>query len=127
LGVREALVVHGSGLDEVALHGATSAIRLSNGALKEMELTPEQAGIERAPLQAVAGGDPRENAERLRALLLGGGHPAERDIVTLNAAALLLAAGRAENLRAGAVLARDALARGRAGRLLDDFVEASRG
>ena len=57
VGVKQALVVHGSGLDEVALHGETRAIRLSNGTMTEIEITPEQAGIERAPLKVVTGGD----------------------------------------------------------------------
>ena len=127
LGVREALVVHGSGLDEVALHGETRAIRLSRGEMSELAFTPEDAGIQRAPLDAVGGGDPEENAGRLRALLYGSGGPAERDMVTLNSAALLLTAGLADSLRTGALLAKDALASGRAGRLLDAFVEASRG
>jgi len=127
MGVREALVVHGAGLDEVALHGGTNAVRLSSGSFREVEFSPETAGIEPAPLQEVRGGDPRENASRLRALLDGRGCRAEQDIVILNAAALLLTAGLAESLRGGALLARDALLSGRAGHLLDAFVEASRG
>ena len=80
MGVQEALVVHGSGLDEVALHGETRAIRLSGGAIEELEITPEEAGLERAPLNVVTGGDVEENAARLKALLAGqrsasrGGH-----------------------------------------------------
>ena len=57
MGVEEALVVHGSGLDEVALHGETRALRLSNGAIEELAIVPEDAGIERAPLQTVKGGE----------------------------------------------------------------------
>src|SRR6476469_2880223 len=62
IGVEEALVVHGSGLDEIALHGETRALRLSNGAITELEITPEDAGLERAPLNVVTGGDAQENA-----------------------------------------------------------------
>src|SRR6476659_5714440 len=69
LGVQEALVVHGSGLDEIALHGETRALRLSKGAMSEMQLAPEDADLERAPLKVVTGGDPEENAARLHALL----------------------------------------------------------
>jgi anthranilate phosphoribosyltransferase len=126
VGVRQALVVHGSGLDEVALHGGSLGVRLSNGQLTEMELVPEDAGLERAVLNSVRGGGPRENAGRLRALLDGGGSRAEQDIVILNTAALLLTAGLAESLRSAALLARDALRSRRAGQLLDAFVEASR-
>src|SRR5207302_1525777 len=67
MGVREALVVHGSGLDEVALHGETRAIRLSGDDIEEIEITPEQAGLERAPLEVVTGGDVEENAARFTA------------------------------------------------------------
>src|SRR6476660_8205220 len=84
MGVRQALVVHGSGLDEVALHGDTRAIRLSGDEIEEIEITPEEAGLERAPLQAVEGGDPTENAHRLKALLGGGAPGAGQEIVILN-------------------------------------------
>src|SRR5206468_9496242 len=95
MGVREALVVHGSGLDEVALHGETRAVRLSGDAIDELEITPEEAGLERAPLKVVTGGDVAENAARLKALLAGRAARAEEDIVILNAAVLLLTAGHA--------------------------------
>jgi anthranilate phosphoribosyltransferase len=127
MGVRQALVVHGSGLDEVALHGETRALRLSGDEIEEIEITPEDAGLERAPLNAVAGGDVAENAERLKALLAGSAGRAEEDIVILNTAALLLTAGKAGSLREGAALAREGLQSGRAADALQRFVEASRG
>ena len=127
VGVHEALVVHGAGLDEVALHGETRAIRLSNGELTEFEITPEEAGLERAPLKVVTGGEPAENAERLRKLLHGEGAQAEQDIVILNAAALLFTAGKAATLKDAAGLARDALQSGKAGQVLDLYIEASHG
>ena len=127
VGVREALVVHGSGLDEVALHAETRAIRLSDGAMTELALTPEEAGVERAPLSVVTGGDASENAVRLKLLLAGQGTRAENDIVALNAGALLMTAGKASDLREGTGLASDALLSGRAGAVLDAFVAASNG
>jgi anthranilate phosphoribosyltransferase len=126
MGVRDALVVHGSGLDEVALHGDTRALRLSGDEIEELQITPEDAGIERAPLKVVTGGDVEENAGRLKSLLAGRTTGPEQDIVTLNTAALLLTAGKAQTLREGAELARDALQSGRAGKALEQFVEASR-
>ena len=125
MGVRQALIVHGSGLDEVALHGSTQAIRLSGSEMTEIELTPEEAGLKRAPLNVVTGGDAEENAARLRTLLSGNGSEAETDIVALNTGALLLAAGLSADLRMGVALARDALRRGKAGQLLSRFIEAS--
>jgi anthranilate phosphoribosyltransferase len=127
MGVEQALVVHGSGLDEVALHAETRAIRLSGDEIEELEIVPEDAGLERAPLKVVTGGDVEENAARLKALLAGRASRAEEDIVILNSAALLLTAGKAATLKEGAALARDGLASGRAARVLEAFVEASRG
>jgi len=127
LGVEEALVAHGSGLDEVALHGETCAIRLSSGEITELEIAPEDAGLDRAPLDVVTGGDPAENAARLRELLAGRGGRAEKDIVILNTAALLHTAGKAATLKEAADHAREVLLSGLAGRVLDRFIEASRG
>jgi len=127
VGVSEALVVHGSGLDEVALHGETRAIRLSGDTLTELEITPEDAGFERAPLSVVTGGGPEENAARLHAILGGGGERAENDIIALNAGALLLTAGKVADLREGAGRSREALLSGKAGAVLGAFVEASNG
>src|SRR4051794_32291425 len=90
LGVERALVVHGSGLDEIALHGFTQAVSLIAGELEELEITPEQGGLDRMPLQSIAGGSPHENAERLAALISGRGGLADTSVVALNAGALLM-------------------------------------
>jgi anthranilate phosphoribosyltransferase len=127
LGVERALVVHGSGLDEVALHGFTSAVSLVDGVLEELEITPEQAGLRRIPVEQIAGGAPDENAHRLAALLAGRGSEADAAVVALNAGALLLTAGRAASLREGTDQALDALGSGRSNATLQAFVEASRG
>lgn len=127
MGVERALVVHGSGLDEVALHGETRAVRLISGEIDEIEITPEDAGLERAPLNRLTGGNAEENAARLKALLAGKARGPDEDIVLLNTAALLFAAEKAGTMREGVTLARDAIAGGRAAQVLDRFVEASRG
>src|SRR4051812_36231813 len=98
VGVRSALVVHGSGLDEVALHGETRAMRLRDGEIDEMLITPEDAGLERAALSGLTGGDAQENAARLKVLLSGRAPGADEDIVVLNTAALLLTAGNCASL-----------------------------
>ena len=95
--------------------------------MTEIEIAPEDAGIERAALKVVTGGDVAENATRLKLLLAGQGTQAENDIVILNTAALLMTAGRAGDLTEGAGQAREALLSGKAGALLDRFVEASNG
>ena len=127
MGVEQALVVHGSGLDEVALHGETRAVRLDRGRFEDQILVPEDVGLHRAPLETAIGGDAKENATRLRVLLAGAGTKDEQDIVALNAGALLMTAGRASSLRDGFGQAREALMSGEAGRVLSAFVEASHG
>ncbi len=127
LGVERALVVHGSGLDEVALHGFTKAVSLNDRDLDEMEITPEQAGLDRMPVQAIAGGSPQENARRLLDILSGVGGQAEIAVVALNAGALLMTAGKVANLSDGVGFAMEAMRSRRAREVLDSFVEASRG
>ena len=127
LGVERGLVVHGGGLDEIAPHAETQAIRIAEGALEDMTLAPEQAGLERRPLDQIGGGDPEENARRLDALLHGRGSEADAGVVALNAGALLWSAGVADSFSNGAALALDAMGSGKAGELLDAFVEASNG
>jgi anthranilate phosphoribosyltransferase len=127
MGVEQALVVHGSGLDEIALHGPTQAVRLDKGRLEELVLVPEDVGLHRAPLETAVGGDAEENATRLRLLLAGAGTKAEQDITALNAGALLMTAGKASSLREGFGLARDALQSGEAGKRLSAYAEASHG
>jgi anthranilate phosphoribosyltransferase len=127
LGVERALVVHGSGLDEVALHGFTKAILLANGRFEELEITPEQAGLDRMPVESIAGASPTENAHRMRDILSGVGGQADIAVVALNAGALLLTAGKVTNLKEGVGFAMEAMCSRRARAVLDAFVEASRG
>ena len=126
LGCTRALVVHGSGLDEIALHGPTAAMQVSDGHFGLFEITPELAGVGRAPLSAIAGGGPEENAARLVALLEGKGSEAEQAMVAINAGALLMLAGLHPDLRSATRAALDALESGAAGERLHAFVETSR-
>ncbi len=100
LGTEKAWVVHGQGLDEIALSGPTEVVELDHGTLRAFTIAPEDAGLDRAPPEAIKGGDPAENAAALQALLAGA-PGAYRDIVLLNAAAALVVAGAAADLRAG--------------------------
>ncbi|HEY0413585.1 MAG TPA: anthranilate phosphoribosyltransferase [Allosphingosinicella sp.] len=127
LGVRQALVVHGAGLDEIALHAETEAARVQDGVIERLTIAPEDAGLERRPVDGLKGGGPEENAERLRSLLMGYGLAAETETVALNAGALLMTAGLAADLRGGTALALEALRSGEAHRRLKLFVEASHG
>jgi anthranilate phosphoribosyltransferase len=125
LGVRNALVVHGSGIDEMALHGETRAVRISGDDYETLTLSPEDAGLERRPLERLKGGGPEENAERMKALLTGHGQAAEVDSVALNAGALLFAAGLATGLREGVAMARDVIASGAPYRRLQMLVDVT--
>ncbi len=126
LGCRAALVVHGSGLDELALHGVTTAARLRDGGVSTLTIAPEDVGLERAPLEALAGGDAAFNAAALRDLLERRHPSAFRDAVALNAGALLWIADRAPDHAAGVALARDVLASGAAARALTAYQEVCR-
>jgi len=123
LGVERAMVVHGSGLDEVALHGETQAVLLAGGRLEALTIAPEDVGLARTPLARIQGGGPEENGERLKALLYGYGAPAERQAVALNAGALLFTAGKAGTLREGVETALQILGTGAGYRLLQALVE----
>jgi anthranilate phosphoribosyltransferase len=125
LGVERAMVVHGAGLDEAALHGPTEAARLRDGRIETFSFTPADAGLAPAPLAALEGGGPEENAARLRALLAGRGSGAEAAAVALNAGALLATAGLAADLKEGAARAADILGAGKALAVLDALVEIS--
>ena len=125
LGVRNALVVHGSGIDEMALHGDTQAVRVADGTFEALTITPEDAGLKRRPLESLKGGGPQENAERLKALLMGRGRPDEVDVVALNAGALLLTAGLAPSLGEAVAQARDVIGSGAAHLRLKALVEVT--
>lgn len=108
LGAEHVWVVHGQGLDELTLSGETAIAEFRAGTLRHFTVTPEDAGLRRAPISAIIGGTPAENATRLTALL-NGARDAYRDTVIFNTAASLLVAGRAESLREGAETAAAAL------------------
>lgn len=115
LGSERAWLVHGGdGTDELSIAAPSQVVALEDGAIREFEITPEQAGLTRHPFEDLLGGEAAENARELRAVLDGGGRPAYRDAVLLNAAAALVVAGRAGELPEGVALARVAIASGAA-------------
>jgi len=114
LGLRRALVVHGlDGLDEITISGPTRIAEVRDGAVRTYEVTPEEFGMNRAPLEAICGGDAAENAAIIRAVLAGEKSP-RRDVVVLNAAAALVAAGSADHLKGALPLAAKAIDSGAA-------------
>jgi anthranilate phosphoribosyltransferase len=119
LGVRHALVVHGSdGLDEITTTGPTWVAEVRDGEVSSYTLEPEEVGARRVALDALLGGTPEENARRMTALLAGEGEPALVDVVAVNAGAALYVGGRAGSVREGAGAARALLESGAAARKL---------
>ena len=123
LGGRSALVVSSvDGLDEISASGPTRAVELREGRTHELTLTPEDAGIEPAPPDALGPGEPEHNAAITRAVIDGREGP-ERAVAVLNAGAALYVAGRAASVEAGARLAEEAIDSGAAAAALARFVE----
>jgi anthranilate phosphoribosyltransferase len=120
-----AWVVHGdSGLDELSTTGPSFVASIKAGNLTSFEVAPEDAGLPRATLAELKGGDPAHNAGRLAELLDGAKTP-YRDVVLLNAAAALVVAGRADTLQLGVELAALAIDSGQAKATLDKLVAVS--
>jgi anthranilate phosphoribosyltransferase len=125
LGSERVLVVHGSdGLDEVTITGPTHAAALENGTVRELSIDPRALGVDLASGDALRGGDAGENAAIALAVLDGEGGP-RRDVVLLNAAAVLWVADAAPDLDAGMALARESLDSGAARAKLAALVAAT--
>jgi anthranilate phosphoribosyltransferase len=121
LGAEHVWVVHGSGMDEITTVGTTTVAELKDGRVRSFELAPEDAGMPRATIADLKGGEPAHNAARMRALL-GGEKGPIRDIVLLNAAASLIVAGKADSLQDGVRLAAQSIDSGAAANVLDRLV-----
>jgi anthranilate phosphoribosyltransferase len=127
LGAEAVWVVHGSdGLDEITLSGPTSVAALENGSIRSFEVTPEQAGLPRAGIGALKGGDADANAVALRGVLDGKPSPF-RDVALLNAAAALIVAGRARDLKEGVAIGAKSLDSGAAAARLKHLIAVSNG
>jgi len=127
LGARRALVVHGQdGLDELSISDVTRVYDVRNGQLREYEVSPESAGLERGPAQAVRGGTVEANL-RLARSVLAGEPGAARDIVLLNAGAALMVAGLADELKDGVRVAAEVVDSGRARAKLEEIRSVSVG
>lgn len=113
LGATRAWTVHGQGLDELTTTGESQVAEWRNGTVRTFTVNPEEAGLERACLEDLRGGDAQYNAQALDALLEGE-TGAYRDIVLLNAAAALVVSDKADDLMAGVALAAEAIDSGRA-------------
>jgi anthranilate phosphoribosyltransferase len=105
LDIQHAMVVHGDGgLDELAVSGPSEIAEVRNGTITQYTITPEEFGLQRAPLTALAGGNAAHNALILKTIFSGQTGP-PRDVVLLNAAAVLVVGGLANDIRTGITLA----------------------
>jgi anthranilate phosphoribosyltransferase len=124
LGAAHAFVVHGEGLDEITVTGMTHVAEVQDGRVERYAVVPEDLGVRRWPEKEIAGGDADFNARVLRDVLAGQ-KGAPRDAVLANAAAALVAAGAAADLRAGVRLAAESIDRGAAAEKLARLAAAS--
>ncbi|MCK5931126.1 MAG: anthranilate phosphoribosyltransferase [Fulvimarina manganoxydans] len=124
LNTEAAWVVHGDGLDEMAVSGTTEVAELKNGEIRTFTVDPEDVGLKRSPLSAIKGGEAADNALALSAVL-NGEPSAYRDIVVLNSGGALVVSGRAATLAEGVAMAADAIDRGLAKAALDRLVEVT--
>ncbi|MBN2320163.1 MAG: anthranilate phosphoribosyltransferase [Acidobacteria bacterium] len=123
LGTDRAFVVHGSdGLDEITISGESKISEVRNGEVRTYYVTPEDFGMQRASIDEILGGDAGQNAAIIRDILsdVGG---TRRDIVLLNAAAGLVAGGKAENMQEGIEIARESIRSGNALACLQRLIE----
>lgn len=122
LGLHRALVVHGlDGLDEITITGPTRIAEVREGNVRTYEVTPEEFGMQRAPIQTISGGDAAANAMIIREVLAGKKSPC-RDVVLFNAAAALVAAGKADHLSGALPLAVKSIDSGAAAGKLEALV-----
>ena len=112
LGHEHTIIVHGSGLDEVAIHGATEVAEVRNGEIERYTLTPQDFGFQVKPLETLRGGEPTENAQMITALLQGKGKAEHNQAVAMNTALLLKLFGQ-ENIKDNAQRALDVIAQGK--------------
>jgi len=122
LGTRHAFVVHGDGLDEITITGPTEVHEVRGRDIRRMRWMPADFGISCAPRESILGGDPARNAE-IALEILGGGRGPRREIVLMNAAAGLVAAGLASDLKAGVAKAAESIDSGAAMRTLERLRE----
>jgi anthranilate phosphoribosyltransferase len=123
LGTRRAIVAHGAdGMDEISITGSSKISELRDGGVTTYTISPEDVGLPRAALSDIQGGDAAQNAELILELLNGGRGP-RRDIVLLNAAAALMASGKAPNMSEGLRMAADSVDSLRALKKLGSLVE----
>ncbi|ACX73532.1 anthranilate phosphoribosyltransferase [Methanocaldococcus vulcanius M7] len=123
LGLKGALVVHGSGMDEITTIGKTKISEMKNGEIKTYYIDPEDFGIKKAKLDEIKGGNSEENAKIIRGIFEGEEVGAKRDIVVLNSAFALYIADETKNVEEGIKLAEKSIDSGKALKKLEDLID----
>ncbi len=126
LGFEHALVVHGlDGVDEISLLGETRIAEVKNGEIDTYTVSPEDFGMQRCEIGAVAGGTPEHNAQIIRDIFFGKERGPKRDLVVLNAAGSFVVADKARTLQEGVQMAKEIIDSGRAADKLSEFIRVS--
>jgi len=123
LGLKGALVVHGSGMDEITTIGKTKISEMKNREIKTYYIDPEDFGIKKAKLEEIKGGNAEENAKIIREIFEGEEVGAKRDIVVLNTAFALYIADETKNVEEGIKLAEKSIDSGKALKKLEDLID----
>jgi anthranilate phosphoribosyltransferase len=125
LGSERAMVVHGSdGLDEITLTGPTHVSELRDGIVRNYDIDPKKLGFNTCSAKDLIGGDSKRNAEIILDVL-GGATGPRRDVVVINAAAALMVGGKAMDMQEGIEIARSAIDKGDARKVLDKLIALS--
>lgn len=122
LGTKRAMVVHGSGMDEITNTGETRISELKDGEVKSYRIMPGDLGYPLARQEEIAGGTPEDNSRRL-VKVMKGERSAARDIIAMNSGAAIYLSGKAQSIREGARIAEDAIDSGQSLELLHKMVE----
>jgi anthranilate phosphoribosyltransferase len=124
--VERALVVHGSGLDEIAVHDETTVAEVNGSDIDEYVLEPTDIGLSEHDIDQVAGGTPEQNADDLRGIVSGAIKGPKRDIILANAGAAIYVAGEASSIEEGVDIARQAIDEGDAVEKMQDLSNTDR-
>ncbi|BED89414.1 anthranilate phosphoribosyltransferase [Pseudoalteromonas sp. MM1] len=127
LGTQRAMIVHGSGTDEIALHGPTNVVELNNGEITQYTLNPSDFDLANYSLEQLAGEGPQYNANASLDILQGKGSDAHNAAIVVNVAALLYLSGKVQSLKEGAQQVQTLLSSGTAMNTLNAIIEVSHG
>lgn len=124
LGIKHALIVYGDDqLDEISISSTTSVCEIKDGAITEYQISPEEEGLKRYTKEEIVGGTADENAVITKNILSGKEQGAKRDIVLMNAGAALYTIGKADSIKEGVAMAKEAIDSGKAMEKLKEFID----